>query len=184
MCTKKELYYQEIGFAQETLKKSKILCLSKRENMVCDIYCAVSVTHQTFYAQVYEDGEDFLLIYAKTYVKGFDDEFTTLSFSDCVRFSEHPAVMGKIVCGVKAVPKSDTFFCKLMECLPVEDKWLEDEGIIIDGVKTVIRSFYKGELCGVLRFRSSEQLKVVGYNTEQIKLLENLYIVIEDIISR
>ena len=83
---------------------------------------------------------------------------------------------------MKRISRSNKVICKLMECLPVEDKWFEDEGIVIDGVKTVVRSFYKGELCGVLRFRSSGQLNKAGYNAEQIRLLDNLYIIIEDVI--
>lgn len=182
MRTDKERYYREIAIAQEALRKSNLLCLSKNENMVCDIYCAVSVEHQTFYAQVYEDGADFIVMYAKTYVKGIDGEIKALPFTECEKLLSCFNADSRVICKVKRISGSNKVICKLMECLPVEDKWFEDEGIVIDGVKTVVRSFYKGELCGVLRFRSSGQLNKAGYNAEQIRLLNNLYIVIEDVI--
>ncbi len=178
----KEKYYREIAIAQKFLRESKIDCLCKGKSMVCDIYCAVSLEHQTFCVQVYEDGEDFLLVYAKTYVKGFGDEFTTLSFSDCVRFSEHAAVIGKIVCGVKAVPRSDCFFCNLMECLPVSNRWSQTSGILIDGVLTVVRSYYRGRLCATVGFRCEEELDAEMFSAEQRHFLKKLYITVAEII--
>ncbi len=183
MGAEKERYYREIEIAQEALRKSKILCLSENKNPVCDVYCLVSTEHQTFYAQIYEDGEDFILLYAKTCVNGKDDVIKTLSFTECEKLLSCFAEDSRIICEAKRIPRSDRVFCRLLECLPVRDMWYEYDGLLIDGVKTVVRSFYKGEPCAVLGFRSEEDLDKKMYSAGQRRFLDNLYITFGEILS-
>lgn len=184
MGAEKERYYREIEIAQEALRKSKILCLSENENPVCDVYCLVSTEHQTFYAQIYEDSERYYVVYAKTYAKTVAGEFTTLPFSACEKLRNYPEAFAKIICDVKILPKNDEFICKLMGCIPVSDMWSEFSGVLIDGVLTVVRSFYRDRLCATLGFRCEEELDTEVFSLEQRHFLESLHIIFDGIIGR
>ncbi|MBQ7999979.1 MAG: hypothetical protein IJ298_02020 [Ruminococcus sp.] len=181
--SEKEMYCREVAIAEQAIDNAGLEGTLKNKTKVCDIYCAVSLEHQTFFAQIYEDSENYYIVYAKTYAKTNAGEFTTLLFSVCEKLRKYPEVFAKILCDVKILPKNDKFICKLMGCLPVSDRWSEPSGLLIDGVLTVMRSFYRGRLCATLGFRYEEELDTEVFSLEQRHFLENLHIIVAEVIN-
>ncbi|MBQ9941920.1 MAG: hypothetical protein IJP03_02815 [Christensenellaceae bacterium] len=110
--------------------------------LLCDVYCIPSHNHQTFYLQIFDDGEYYLVLYAKPLITTFlGTRIAMYSFNDAL-FPKTKGTYGDIFCGMKYLQKTDPTVDALIKVLPVSNEiTLDDKTITLDGITTLIRNF-------------------------------------------
>ena len=178
----KKEYFAEIEIAEQKLREQMLNDVVRGNRAVCDVYCIPSHGHQAFFFKLFEDTDEYIALYAKTLIAdhhGF--RIAMYTFRDCVKAQDHNGSVGKIICGIKRLPKSDARIKGLINCLPAKTEWSKGE-IILDGEHTVIRNHLPEEV-KLLSYRSNARFLENDYSRSQQEFLEDLYLHIEDIIG-
>lgn len=180
--TRYEECIDDIVIAQVALEESLLTTTVQNRPLLCDVYCIPSHNHQAFYLQVY-GGDEYTLLYAKTLISDFrGSDIVMYTFADAIKADKHIAFKGDIYCGLKNLSLSDATINQLLMCLPsVEENCLE-EGIVIDGVRTVIGN-QQHRPPVMLGFHDSCQITLNKLTQEQIDFMDDLYLYIERIIG-
>lgn len=174
-------YFAEVEIAEQMLQEQKLNNIVRDDKLVCDVYCIPSHNHQAFFVKLFENEDEYVVLYAKTYIAdllGF--HIAMYTFEDCVKAQSHNGSVGKIICGIKRLPKNNVIIKELISCLPTKNEWLKS--VIIDGEHTVIRNHLQEEI-KLLSYRSNAQFSENDYSEAQKVFLEKLFLHIEDIIG-
>lgn len=149
---------------------------------MCEIYCLTSFFDQTFYLQIYE-GDKYILLYAKPYLHTpYGISSVSESFSTIVEAERHIAYRGDIYFGYKYLSKDNVTINQLIACLPTKTEVIEECGITLDGITTLVIS-HIAEIPCILYFRNEVEFKMNDYSPENAHFLYNLYLHIEGIIG-
>ena len=152
------------------------------DKLVCDVYCIPSHNHQAFFVKLFENEDEYVVLYAKTFIAdrlGF--HIAMYTFEDCVKAQNHNGSVGKIICGVKRLAKNNVIIKELLSCLPLKTEW-QKRVVMIDGERTIVRNHLHEET-KLLSYSSNAQFTENAYTDEQKMFLENLFLHIEDIIG-
>ena len=178
---KYESYLSNIAAARAAIEQSMLNGAVNGE-LLSDVYCIPSHNHQAFYAQVY-GGEQYTLLYAKTLIADFFGRETVMhSFQNALRADKLTAHRGDILCGMKMLPLNDPFMEKRLSCLPSADEYYGEEGIVVDGVMTAIRSFLTG-VPVTMAYHNAAQIKRTALAPAQKAFLDELYLHMEGVIG-
>lgn len=180
--TRYEECIDDIVIAQVALEESLLVTTVQNRPLLCDVYCIPAHNHQSFYLQVY-GGDEYTLLYAKTLISDFrGSDIVMYTFADAIKADKHIAFKGDIYCGLKNLSLSDATINQLLMCLPsIEENCLE-EGIVIDGVRTVIGN-HQHRPPVMLGFHDSYQITLNEMSQEQMDFMNDLYLYIERIIG-
>lgn len=172
----------DITIAQVALEQSLLTNTVADRPLLCDVYCIPSHNHQAFYLQVY-GGSEYTLLYAKTLISDFrGNDIAMYTFADALKADEHIAYKGDIYCGMKHLPLNDPTILQLLQCLPSKEENCLADGIIIDGVRTVIGN-HQCSYPVMLGYHDSCQIKLNSMSQEQAAFMDDLYLHIEKIIG-
>ncbi len=175
-------YFAEIKIAEEKLQEQMLNNIVRDDKLVCDVYCIPSHNHQAFFFKLFENEDEYVVLYAKTFIADrFGFHIAMYTFEDCVKAQNHNGSVGKIICGIKRFTKNNAIIKELICCLPIKTEWLK-RVIMIDGEHTVIRNHLQEET-KVLSYSSNAQFVENTYSENQKEFLENLFLHIEDIIG-
>ena len=177
----KKEYLEEIKIAEQMLQEQMLNNIVQDDKLVCDVYCIPSHNHQAFFFKLFENDDEYVVLYAKTFIAdrlGF--HIAMYTFQDCVKAQNHNGSIGKIICGIKRLNKNNVIIKELISCLPIKTEWLKR--VIIDGEHTVIRNHLQEEI-KLLSYSSNAQFLKNDYSETQKVFLENLFLHIEDIIG-
>lgn len=175
-------YFEEIEIVEQKFQEQMLNDIVCDAKLVCDVYCIPSHNHQAFFCKLFENENEYIILYAKTFIAdrlGF--HIAMYTFKDCVKAQNHNGSVGKIICGIKRLAKSNVIINELVSCLPSKTEWLK-RVIMIDGEHTVVRNYLKGEM-KLLSYGSNAKFLENDYTKTQKLFLENLYLHIEEIIG-
>lgn len=176
-------YLSDIDYALIALEESLLLKAIKETDLICDVYAIPSHNHQAFYLQVYDVGEFFTLIFAKTYIiDRWGLDCVMYRFVDAVEANKHPGFQGHVYCGIKHLPKTNDTIKQLIECLPQRNEFADESALHIDGVATIIRNYCSRSPIN-LAYYNSNDIKINNITHEQRLFLDDLYLHIERIIG-
>lgn len=177
----KKEYFEEIKIAEQKLQEQMLNNIVRDAKMICDVYCVPSHNHQAFFCKLFENEKEYIILYAKTFIADrFGFHTAMYTFEDCVKAQSHNGSVGKIICGIKRLPKNNVIIKELISCLPTKNEWLKS--VIMDGEHTVIRNHLQEEI-KLLSYRSNAQFSENDYSEAQKVFLEKLFLHIEDIIG-
>lgn len=178
----RKAYFTEIEIAEQKLREQMLNSIVRDYKLVCDVYCVPSHNHQTFFFKLFENEDEYIVIYVKTLITdrlGF--HIAMYTFEDCVRAQNHKDSKGKIICGIKRLTKNNAIIMELVSSLPTKTEWLK-RATVIDGEHTVIRNYLQEET-RLLSYSSNTQFLENDYSEAQKLFLENLFLHIEGIIG-
>lgn len=175
---------QDISIAQKALADAKLDMAVSEDNLLCEVYCLTPFLWQTFYLCVYDNNNEYTLLYAKPYIKNLlGSEMVSVSFKDILKVKKHPACEGKIICGIKKFRKDNQTIVSLVNCLPSAEEIHEEPLLAIDGITTVIIN--KTSVPETTLFFTSEEKEFCNnsYSEESVEFLNNLCVHIENLIG-
>lgn len=176
-------YIEDIAIAEDAIRKQKLDLLVNKQNIICDVYCIPSHNHQAFYLKLFEEDSNFTLLYAKTFVADHLGLHTAMyRFKTSSEKEKHNAHVGKIICGIKHLSKSNSTINRLKDCLPTQTEWHQKTDFVIDDVHITIRNFTHSAT-PMITYGYDPYFEKNEYSNVQKEFLENLYLYIEEIID-
>lgn len=175
---------QDISIAQKALSDAKLDMAVSEDNLLCEVYCLTPFHWQTFYLCVYDNNNEYTLLYSKPYVKNLlGSEIVSVSFKNILKAKNHPACEGKIICGIKKFKKDNQTIVSLVNCLPLAEEIHEEPLLAIDGITTIVIN--KTSVPDTTLFFRSEEKEFCNnnYSEKSVGFLNNLCVHIERLIG-
>ncbi|MGN1403472.1 MAG: hypothetical protein ACI4XB_04030 [Ruminococcus sp.] len=167
--------FAEIELAKQEIHHLKLDQRFSNQDCICELYCIPSLAHLTYYMQVYCGGDGYEAIYARTIVQdNLGNIIHTHPFCWTKAAASRPDIVGKIVCGYCCLSeKSAEKLSCVLKMLPEGIFRDNESGVMLDGVRQVIRQWEHGalrrEFCGCTSAEKPE-----GVSTELWKNLCDL----------
>lgn len=176
-------YSEDVNIAIRELTEMKLLPVEG--GLICDLYAIPSHNFQSYYAIIYEHGNQFEMLYAKpqVYEPIMQEPIKMYRFKDATDAEMHPAKVGKIIMGVKRLPEGFVNVTKdIVEHLP-EVKPSDSGGISLDVNFQAIRRYKDNAVDGEVVFDSGDRLVFPEGKEYLSGILEDLYIRVGEIIG-
>ena len=176
---KESVLNKEISIAKNALKESLLCDNILNKKMICDIYCLCSHFDYTTYVQIYSDDKSYFLLYARTFVADYLGlKSSCQAFDSTQEADAHAGKVGKIICGMKMTPKSNSVIKDILSVIPIVSEKEEKNNIVLDEHFTYIKYH---EADKELSFRDASHLKSNAFSEEQVNTLNNLYTLITSV---
>ena len=176
---KESVLRKEIFIAKNALKESLLCDNMLNKKLICDIYCLCSHFDYTTYVQIYADDKAYFLLYARTFVADYLGLKSNCQTFDITQAAyAHIGKVGKIICGMKTTPKSNSVIKDILSVIPTVSEKEAKTNIVLDEYFTYIKYH---ETDKELSFSDASRLKGNAFSDKQVNILNSLYTLITSV---
>ena len=176
-------YLEDVSIAVSELTNMKLYPVEG--NIVCDLYAVPSHNYQSYYAIVYEKDGRYEMLYAKPqfYDPVVQEYIKMYRFKDAKEVEDHPVKSGKVIMGIKHLPKEFANEIKaIVDNFPIVKK-PKKSFIMIDGYFQVIRKYKNDAVIDEIVFGDAEDLVFPAKKEYLSEILDGLYVKVGRIIE-
>lgn len=185
---KEKLYrdcLEDIEIARKEITDVKLF---PEGNIICDLYALPSHNFQTYYAMIYEHSGHLEMVYARTEfytcVSPYNEPIRMYSFSDNKEAGQYPGLDGRIITGIRHIPKeAELLIADITETLPDEKHIFREDTGCIDGVIQAIRVFKGNTIMKEAVYHDAEWIPLKDHREHLTEGLRNLYLTMGDLMG-